>query len=137
MPTLSEADGISLAPTLFGEPQTIPYGYSETFVPWTTYGWSPLTALRSDGWKAIGGPAPELYHIAADPGEQVDLAAREITRSDRMQLAMLNLKSPRDLLDEPGSRMKKPCASLPALATSGTHPYRIFPTMAWPILATT
>lgn len=99
LPTLSEADGISLAPTLFGEPQTIPFGYSETFVPWTTYGWSPLTALRSDGWKAIGGPAPELYHIAADPGEQVDLAAREITRSDRMQLAMLNLKSPRDLLD--------------------------------------
>ncbi|TAH46208.1 MAG: tetratricopeptide repeat protein [Gammaproteobacteria bacterium] len=99
LPTLSESDGVSLAPTMFGKSQSVPNGYSETFVPWTTYGWSPLTALRSDGWKAIGSPVPELYHIAEDPGEQIDLAAREVARSDRMQLAMLNLKSPRDLLD--------------------------------------
>lgn len=94
-----QPDGVSLVPTFLGEPQLIPDGYSETFVPWTTYGWSPLATLRSGGWKAIASPVPEIYQVSQDPGEKMDLADTEISRIDRMMLAMQDLKSPRDSLD--------------------------------------
>ncbi|MDX1998006.1 MAG: sulfatase-like hydrolase/transferase [Thermoanaerobaculia bacterium] len=38
-------------------------------------GWAPLTGLIRDGRKAIQLPLPELYDLAADPGEMRNLAA--------------------------------------------------------------
>jgi choline-sulfatase len=35
-----------------------------------TRGWAPLRAIVQGGWKYIDLPEPELYDLAADPGEQ-------------------------------------------------------------------
>lgn len=49
--------------------------FSETRLPQTAYGWSPLEALTEDGWRLIVAPRPELYHLGADPQESRNLLA--------------------------------------------------------------
>ncbi len=44
--------------------------YSETYLPATAYGWSPLTALSDARWRLIAAPRPELYDFVADPAER-------------------------------------------------------------------
>ena len=51
--------------------------YSETFYPFNSFGWSPLHALETGQYHYIDAPEPELYDLAADPGEQKNLAATQ------------------------------------------------------------
>ncbi|MEM1201888.1 MAG: tetratricopeptide repeat protein [Acidobacteriota bacterium] len=43
--------------------------YSETYLPYYTYGWSKLKVLRRGAWKFIDAPEPELYDLGRDPRE--------------------------------------------------------------------
>src|SRR2546428_4154968 len=52
-------------------------GYSETFYPLNSFGWSPLHALESSRYHYIDAPQPELYDLAADPEERNNLAAAQ------------------------------------------------------------
>jgi choline-sulfatase len=49
--------------------------YSETFYPFSSFGWSPLHALETDRFQFIDAPQPELYDLDADPGETKNIAA--------------------------------------------------------------
>ncbi|HMB55375.1 MAG TPA: sulfatase-like hydrolase/transferase [Thermoanaerobaculia bacterium] len=69
--------GRSLAPLLFGDP---PQGfgddeavYFETLAGQSTKGWAPLVGLVSGDMKYMRLPEPELYDLAVDPGETVNL----------------------------------------------------------------
>lgn len=75
---LAGTDGVSLAPTLAGLEQKIPPAFVETYQPWTSYGWSPLKAVRQESWKLIVAPKPELYDLEKDPAE-----ARNLLEQDR------------------------------------------------------
>ena len=37
------------------------------------FGWSALHCLRSPRYKLIQAPRPELYDLAADPGEETNV----------------------------------------------------------------
>lgn len=80
-PPLTGADGVSLFSILSGRPQKIPGAYIETLVPWLSYGWAPLSAMRKDGWKLIKAPKPELYDLGSDPGETRNVIAQNRTRA--------------------------------------------------------
>jgi arylsulfatase A-like enzyme/Tfp pilus assembly protein PilF len=67
-------DGTSLAPALAGLPVESDHACLETRYPWITYGWAPLTALRTREWKLIDAPRRELYRLDEDPEELRDLA---------------------------------------------------------------
>ncbi|MBW2383510.1 MAG: tetratricopeptide repeat protein [Deltaproteobacteria bacterium] len=43
--------------------------YSESYLPYYTYGWSKLHAMRLGRWKYIDAPTPELYDLRRDPRE--------------------------------------------------------------------
>lgn len=43
--------------------------YIESHMPYSEYGWAPLTALAQGPWKYIRAPRPELYDVARDPAE--------------------------------------------------------------------
>ena len=43
--------------------------YTESFYPLLHYGWAPLRALRSEKYKYIEAPNPELFDLQTDPGE--------------------------------------------------------------------
>jgi arylsulfatase A-like enzyme/Tfp pilus assembly protein PilF len=51
--------------------------YSETFYPFSSFGWSPLHSLESDRYHYIDAPQPELYDVTADPEEKNNLASQQ------------------------------------------------------------
>lgn len=102
LPPLDDADGVSLRATLEGKAQAIPPAYVETWQPWTSYGWSPLRAVRHDGWKWIAAPIPELYDLRADPAE-----ARNLFDADHAKVRELE-------------RVRRTIAALPVKAAPAT-----------------
>lgn len=80
-------DGVSLVPALAG--QTLPARalYAESFAPFFDFGWASLRAVRDGPWKYIAAPRPELFDLAGDPDEAVNLVetrSAEVTRLDRL-----------------------------------------------------
>lgn len=92
LPALRDTQGQSLV-SVMSAPAADPRiaAYSETFHPRYTYGYSQLRSLREDGWKLIHAPRPELYHVAADPGETTNLADQEPGRVDDMRRKLQRL----------------------------------------------
>ncbi len=63
---------------LFGsEAEKEDSGYSETFYPFSSFGWSPLHALETARYHYIEAPEPELYDVVADPAEKNNLAPQQ------------------------------------------------------------
>jgi len=81
-----EAQGVSLWPLLSqGTRVRSGYSYGETLYPRTYMGWSELRAMRTDGWKYILAPHPELYDLRRDPGELKNLIAQHAVDADQFQ----------------------------------------------------
>jgi choline-sulfatase len=51
--------------------------YSETFYPFSSFGWSPLHALETSHYQYIDAPQPELYDLESDPGETRNIAGQQ------------------------------------------------------------
>jgi arylsulfatase A-like enzyme/Flp pilus assembly protein TadD len=78
-------DGRSVAPLLADPSAAADPAYVETYQPWLSYGWSPLRAMRSEGWKLIDAPRPELYDLRADPTESRDRFAQAPEQARRLK----------------------------------------------------
>ena len=87
---LRDAEGRSLRTQMSGAPSgdEPPPLYAETYFPQFFMGWAPLRSLRAGRWKFIDAPEPELYDVVADPGERVNVIAREPTRAQSLQRAL-------------------------------------------------
>ncbi len=78
-------EGKSLVPLLAGDPgEPALDGYGEAMYPLYHYGWSELTALRSDRYKLIDAPRPELYDLERDPGELTNIFKERQSVADAM-----------------------------------------------------
>jgi arylsulfatase A-like enzyme/thioredoxin-like negative regulator of GroEL len=76
-----DSDGVDLLTA----PQTASRAlYAESFAPLLDFGWSPLRALRADGYKYIAAPKPELYSLSADEGETKNLIDQDAPRAAAM-----------------------------------------------------
>ena len=51
--------------------------YSETFYPFSSFGWSPLHALETSRYHYVDAPKPELYDVVADPEEKNNIAPQQ------------------------------------------------------------
>jgi choline-sulfatase len=86
LPTLFELLGIeiparvhgrSLVPVMLDPARdAVAYAYGESMTPNLQFGWSSLHTLRSTRYKLIKAPHPELYDLAADPGEATNVIGR-------------------------------------------------------------
>lgn len=92
-----ESDGVDLSSALAGGAVPARALYAESFAPRFDFGWSALRAIRADGLKLIAAPRPELYDLAADPGETRDVAS-ERTDAARRLTAQVEQRSPADLV---------------------------------------
>ena len=96
----ADIDGISFAPTLLGEPgqQDHPHLF------WAFYEGGGARAIREGKWKAIQQPIHtpvRLYDLAADLGEQDDIAAQHPQLVERLSADM-------DQAYKPSTRWKFP-----------------------------
>ncbi len=81
--------GRSLAPALAGGPPVDePVVYAESLVPLLHFGWSDLRVVREGRYKYIQAPRPELFDLKDDPGEAVNLVAREPARAEALRKAL-------------------------------------------------
>jgi arylsulfatase A-like enzyme len=48
---------------------------SETLFPKINMGWTELRGIRTNRWKYLRAPKPELYALAQDPGETSNVIA--------------------------------------------------------------
>ena len=74
--------------TADGERETSEGIFSETWLPATAYGWSPLEALTLDRWRLIVAPEPELYDVEADPDEAQNQIQENQRQARRMKHAL-------------------------------------------------
>ena len=80
-----DSDGVDLSPAFDGRPIPPRRLYAESFAPLLDFGWSPLRAVREEGWKYIDAPRPELFSVDRDPGETENVAAAEAVRVAAMR----------------------------------------------------
>ena len=62
-------EGLSLVPVFAGKSVATDISYAETLYPKMNMNWSELRAIRTNRWKYIRAPRPELYDLTSDPGE--------------------------------------------------------------------
>ncbi len=67
--------------------------YCETYYPALNHGWSPLEGLRTDNWKYIQAPTPELYHLSMDANEADNLYTSHSEDAERIFREFSGLKS--------------------------------------------
>lgn len=81
-----EAQGVSLWPLI--QRSTLVrsnYSYAESIYPRTSMGWSELRSMRTEEWKLILAPHPELYDVERDPGELHNLVGSRPAEADQLQ----------------------------------------------------
>jgi Tfp pilus assembly protein PilF len=86
----AQFEGRSLLGAINGDGSVPPPAYIEAMDANMTRNWAPLTAIVSRNEKFIDLPIPELYDLASDPNEGVNLFARDGERSRALQ-AMLRM----------------------------------------------
>jgi choline-sulfatase len=131
-PTVLALAGIAPAPAVHGRSLlglmlqpgagAATYAYGESMAPHLQYGWSPLHALRSERYKLIKAPRPELYDVAADPHEATNVIARhpEVAERMRNELERLIERTSRDApATEAADLDKQTVAALAALGYMG------------------
>lgn len=81
-------DGRSLGPLMRGEQLEARPVYSEAFLGYFGYGWSPTRAIRTRTWKLVDAPRPELYDMTRDPGETQNLYDLQRDESRRLEAVL-------------------------------------------------
>ncbi len=84
-----QVQGTSLVPAFSGNPVDTGTSYEETLYPKINMGWSELRAIRTNHWKYIRAPKPELYDLTRDPGETTNVIQQQPVQRERLE-AILN-----------------------------------------------
>jgi arylsulfatase A-like enzyme/Flp pilus assembly protein TadD len=92
--TMHEVDGVDLTTVLAGGPAPHRELYAESFAPLLEFGWAPLRSIRSDTWKFIAAPTPELFDLRSDEAEQRNVAAREAPTARQLEQRVNRYSSP-------------------------------------------
>ena len=98
--------------------------YSETFYPFSSFGWSPLHAIETSHYHYIDAPIPELYDLTSDPAEKNNVAPQQSATvavlKDKLQAVLK--KNPTTPGQAQGSKLNPGTAE--KLRALGYLPYR-------------
>ena len=75
LPALAGAEGRSLRRAASGEAVPDAPAYVESLFAQLNLGWAPLHGWRTEAWKLVDAPRPELYAVDVDARETHDLAS--------------------------------------------------------------
>jgi arylsulfatase A-like enzyme/Tfp pilus assembly protein PilF len=95
LPAGDKTQGVSLKSSLMeGREPRSNYCYMETLYPKTSHGWSELRGMRTDEWKLIVAPKPELYRFSDDPVETKNVIVGHPADADRLQKKVWEVAGP-------------------------------------------
>jgi choline-sulfatase len=95
LPPGPQVQGVSLWPLIRRGTHVRPnYSYSETLYPRIYMGWSELFAMRTDTWKLIVAPHPELYNLERDPEENHNLISQFPADADQLRKKLSEVAKP-------------------------------------------
>jgi choline-sulfatase len=86
--------GVSLAPAFSGKTVASDISYAETLYPKMNMNWSELRAIRTNRWKYIRAPRPELYDLTSDPGETNNVIRQHAPEAQKFEAQLKNIISP-------------------------------------------
>ncbi len=75
-----------------GPPPGGPPLYLESYYPYYSHGWSPLEGVIDGRMKYVRAPRPELYDLAADPAELVNLYGADPERDEKFERVLANVR---------------------------------------------
>ena len=84
--------GTSLTPYFQGKEAATAVSYAETLYPKINMGWAELRGIRTNHWKYIRAPKPELYDLSQDAGETrnvIESHAVEVQRFETQLRAVI------------------------------------------------
>jgi tetratricopeptide (TPR) repeat protein len=85
--------GRSLVPLMFGAQESAPRGvYSESMYPLLHYGWAPLRSVRTDRFKLIDAPRPELFDLVEDRREEHNLVEQQPDRTVNLETQLARFR---------------------------------------------
>jgi arylsulfatase A-like enzyme/cytochrome c-type biogenesis protein CcmH/NrfG len=89
-----DSDGVDLSRTFSGADLPARDLYAESFAPLLDFGWSPLRALRAQGFKYIDAPRAELYDTTRDTSEARDLSTSDGRRAAELRDRLSRYSTP-------------------------------------------
>jgi arylsulfatase A-like enzyme/Flp pilus assembly protein TadD len=90
-----DVQGLDLTPTFSEASVATDISYAETLYPKMNMNWSELRAIRTNRWKYIQAPRPELYDMATDPGETNNVIQQHGPEVRKFEAQMKHLISPK------------------------------------------
>jgi predicted Zn-dependent protease len=101
-------DGLSLMPYLTGSDSTPRVVLGQTDYP-LRFGWAPLRSVRTEGFKLIEAPRPELYNLRSDPGELQNKYEPQSSETQHLRgiLAEVPFNPPTPALPDPKDRIEE------------------------------
>jgi choline-sulfatase len=96
-PAPAGVEGTSLVPLFSGKDAATAVSYAETLFPKINLGWAELRAIRTNQWKYIRAPRPELYDLGRDPKETINVLAEhsyEVRKLEAQLAAMAHVVGP-------------------------------------------
>src|SRR5690349_11321347 len=91
------AEGASLTPFFIGKDAPTAISYAETLYPKINMGWAELRAIRTNRWKYIRAPKPELYDLSQDAAEHnnvIQSHAAEVLRFEAQLKKVIGIDGP-------------------------------------------
>ena len=90
----SNVQGASLVPAFNGSAAPTEISYEETLFPKLSMGWSELRGIRTDSWKYIRAPRPELYDLVHDPHETTNVIEQHRPEAAKLEAQLQRIVSP-------------------------------------------
>jgi choline-sulfatase len=88
-----KVQGVSLVPTFAGKNVNADIAYAETLYPKMNMNWSELRAVRTNRWKYIRAPRPELYDLNSDPTEKNNVIQNHAAEVETLERDLKNIAS--------------------------------------------
>jgi choline-sulfatase len=99
-PAAEKRDGESLQPYFAGKDEAGRPAFGETDYP-LRFGWAPLRSVRSDGFKFIEAPRPELYDLQRDAAESSNKYEAQDARVEKSRGMLADVRATEAAFEAP------------------------------------
>ncbi|MGI8960281.1 MAG: sulfatase-like hydrolase/transferase [Bryobacteraceae bacterium] len=87
----ANVQGLSLVPAFSGKTVPTEISYEETLYPKLALGWAELRGIRTNHWKYIRAPRPELYDLSQDPAEVTNVIQQHPAEVEKFEAQLKNV----------------------------------------------